>query len=148
MPGVRFKIIIFILVLLCTIILLFNGCSTFNEGKEAIVQKLTSQDEMDDAVIVVEDFFNLIMEKDYESAYGYLSRRDKEDHQLQDFIEEFSDVTDIIKVELNWVEVKNNVAKVGIDILDSYDGDQQIYKDIEVSLVKEENGKWKIVFWD
>ena len=103
---------------------------------------------MDAAVETVGDFFDLLMERDYKQAFGYLSSKDRENHSEQDFIREFSDVTDIIKVEINWVEVKNNIAVVGIDLIDSYDGDEKMYKDIEVSLVKEEDGSWKIVFWN
>ena len=61
---------------------------------------------------------------------------------------EFSGITDIVAVEINWVEVKNNIALVGIDIVDSYDGGEKMYKDIEVSLIKEEDESWKIVFWN
>jgi len=97
---------------------------------------------------VVDMFFGLLVEKDYQGAYGYISSADRKKRSEQEFISEFSDVTDIIKVEINWVEVKNNIALVGIDIIDSYDGQEKMYKDLEVSLVKEEDGKWKIVFWD
>jgi hypothetical protein len=50
--------------------------------------------------------------------------------------------------DINWVEIKGNTALLGVDILDSYDGEQKMYKDIEVSLIKEEDGSWKVVFWE
>ncbi len=55
-------------------------------------------------------------------------------------------VTKITKIEINWVEVKNNVALVCIDLYDTYDGEEKIFKDIIVSLIKE-NDEWKINFW-
>ena len=58
--------------------------------------------------------------------------------RVKDFQEELRDVTDIISIETNWVEVKNNIAEVGIDIIDSYDGDEKIYKDLVISLIRKE----------
>ena len=150
MPGLRYKInrSFPVIIILAAAVLLFSGCSTLDAGRDFIDGRFSSEDEMDAAVEVVGDFFDLLMEKDHKQAYGYLSSKDREGHSEQDFINEFSDVTDIIKVEINWVEVKNNIAVVGIDLIDSYDGDEKMYKDIEVSLVKEEDGSWKIVFWN
>jgi hypothetical protein len=37
---------------------------------------------------------------------------------------------------------------LGVDLLDSYDGEEKMYKDIELSLIKEEDGNWKVVFWE
>lgn len=136
-------IMIFTLALLC----LF-GCSPAEKGREFISEKLSSEDEMDTAIEAVDDFFTLVMEKDFKQAYGLISKSGREEKTEQEFISEFSDVTDIVKVEINWVEVNNNVGTVGIDLIDTYDGEQKMYKDIEVSLVKEEDGSWKIVFWD
>jgi hypothetical protein len=150
MPCLQQKInrSLLIIILLATIGLLSPGCSTIDSGKDLISEKLSSEDEMDEAVEAVDKFFQLLMDKDYGEAYKNISSKDREEKSQQDFISEFSDVTDIIKVEINWVEVKNNIALAGIDIIDSYDGEQKIYKDIEVSLVKEEDGSWKVVFWD
>ena len=42
----------------------------------------------------------------------------------------------------------NNIAEVGFDLIDSYDNEEKAYKDLVVSLIKEEDGSWKINFWD
>lgn len=150
MSGLRYRIRKFLPAVISLVIftLLFPGCSAIDSGKEFVADKLTAEDEMDAAVEVVDNFFALLMEKDLEQAYEYLSAQDRKNRSPQDFFQEFADVTDIVKVEINWVEVKNNVALVGIDIMDSYDGEEKLYKDIEVSLIKEEDGSWKIVFWN
>ena len=151
MPCLRYRINSLLLLkvsLFIVLCLALTSCSTIDEGKEFIAGSLSGGDEMDEAVEVVDMFFGLLVEKDYQGAYGYISSADRKKRSEQEFISEFSDVTDIIKVEINWVEVKNNIALVGIDIIDSYDGQEKMYKDLEVSLVKEEDGKWKIVFWD
>ncbi|MFO7929213.1 MAG: hypothetical protein R6U35_06070, partial [Candidatus Humimicrobiaceae bacterium] len=85
--------------------------------------------------------------KDYKSAYEYISSDDKQDNSFKDFKNEFRNVTDIISFEINWVEVKSNIAIVCIDFVDSYDGEEKVYNNKEVSLVKEEDGSWKVKFW-
>ena len=150
MPGLQYRLnkYFLLLTILSLFVLLWGGCSIMDDARDFISGRLSSDDDMDEVVEVVGIFFDLLVEKDYEQAYTYVSSRDREMNSQQDFIREFSDVTDIVKVEINWVEVKNNIALVGIDLMDSYDGEQKMYKDIEVSLVKEEDGAWKIVFWD
>jgi len=150
MPGLLHRInlsLILIIVLALALFFIF-GCSTAEKGKEFISEKLSSDDEMDAAIDVVESFFELIMEEDHGQAYGLISKSDREEKAEQEFISEFEDVTDIVKVEINWVEINNNIGTVGIDLIDTYDGEQKMYKDIEVSLIKEEDGSWKIVFWE
>lgn len=150
MPGLLHRInlsLILIIVLALALFFIF-GCSTAEKGKEFISEKLSSDDEMDAAIDVVESFFELIMEEDYGQAYRLISKSDREEKAEQEFISEFEDVTDIVKVEINWVEINNNIGTVGIDLIDTYDGEQKMYKDIEVSLIKEEDGSWKIVFWE
>lgn len=71
---------------------------------------------------------------------------EREIYTLDDFKEAMKNVTKITKIEINWVEVKNNVALVCIDLYDTYDGEEKIFKDIIVSLIKE-NDEWKINFW-
>ena len=83
---------------------------------------------MNVAVAIVEEFFNHLKSEDYEKAYGLLSLKDKRKHDLSDFKEEFKNVTRIIEVETNWVEIKNNIANVGIDLTDLYDGEEKVYK--------------------
>jgi len=103
---------------------------------------------MNEVVEIVDVFFDLLIDKDYEGAYWYISSRDKSQKNLEGFKDEFKDVTDIVSININWVEIKNNIAMVGIDLTDSYDGEEKLFKDIEVSLIKEEDGDWQIVFWN
>ena len=148
MPRVlpRLKLILAVMAILAAVLPAFSGCSTAEDAKVFISERLSSRDEMDAAVEVVDRFFALIMENDHREAYTLISDRNGRDEQ--DFINEFDDTTEIVKVEINWVEVNNNIATVGIDLFDTYDGEEKMYKDIEVSLIKEEDGSWKIVFWD
>jgi len=150
MPGLlhRINLSLILIILLALALFFIFGCSTAEKGKEFISEKLSSDDEMDAAIDVVESFFELIMEEDHGQAYGLISKSDREEKTEQEFISEFEDVTDIVKVEINWVEINNNIGTVGIDLIDTYDGEQKMYKDIEVSLIKEEDGSWKIVFWE
>ncbi len=142
----------FIMAVLVLLILtpgvLFGGCGIIDNGRVLVAERFSSDKEMDAAVETVNIFFDLLIEKNYSEAYKYLSSEDTSNGSEQDFIVEFSDITDIITVEINWVEVKNNIALVGIDIVDNYDGGEKMYKDIEVSLIKEEDESWKIVFWN
>lgn len=145
---VLLQILLLILTLFVTLSLF--GCSYqgYQKAKDFVISRFTSEKDMEEAVKVVEKFFNAIMERDYEVAYKYISTKDKNQRSFDDFKNEFRNVTDIVSVEAKWVEVKNNVAIVGIDLIDFYDGEEKIYKDIEVSLIKEEDGSWKINFWD
>jgi hypothetical protein len=150
MPGLlpRLKLVLALMAILAAVLPAFSGCSTAEEAKVFISERLSSRDDMDAAVEVVDRFFALIMENDLREAYTLISESDRNIRYEKDFINEFEDVTEIVKVEINWVEVNNNIATVGIDLIDTYDGDEKMYKDIEVSLIKEEDGSWKIVFWD
>jgi hypothetical protein len=144
----RLKLVLALMAILAAVLPAFSGCSTAEEAKVFISERLSSRDDMDAAVEVVDRFFALIMENDHGKAYALISESDRNIRDEKDFINEFEDVTEIVKVEINWVEVNNNIATVGIDLIDTYDGDEKMYKDIEVSLIKEEDGSWKIVFWD
>ncbi len=124
------------------------GCSNKTDIKSFVKNKLTSEDEMDMAVSIAEDFFNCMKSGDYEKAYELLSVKDKEKHDFEAFKEELKNVTKIIKFEINWVEIKNNIANVGIDLTDLYDNEEKVYKDLIVSLLKEEDGSWGINFWN
>jgi hypothetical protein len=123
------------------------SCTTFQNVKEFFKEKFSVETEINRAIETVDIFFNLLIEKNYSEAYKYLSSKDKERHSLDDFSNEFKNVTDIVSIDIKWGEVKNNIAIVGIDLTDSYDGEEKVYTDIEVSLIKEEDGSWKIVFW-
>ncbi|HEY4695430.1 MAG TPA: hypothetical protein VIH13_00905 [Candidatus Hydromicrobium sp.] len=103
---------------------------------------------MDQVTGIVEEFFSLLIIKDYEGAYEYISSKDQSRGNLENFSGEFKNVTDIVSININWVEIKNNLAIVGMDLTDYYDGEEKVFKDIELSLVKEEDEIWKIVFWN
>lgn len=144
----RFLFLVLFSVLLCFTLPMLSACSQYGQIKDYFVSRFTAEKEMDKAVKVVEVFFNALMDSDYEKAYKYISSEDKKNNSLEDFKDEFNNVTQIVSIEINWVEVKNNVAIVGIDLTDFYDGEEKIYKDIKVSLVKEEDDSWRINFWN
>jgi len=123
------------------------SCTAFQNVKEFFKRKFSVETEINRAIETVDIFFNLLIDKNYNEAYEYLSSRDKERHSLDDFYNEFRNVTEIVSIDIKWGEVKNNIAVVGIDLTDFYDGEEKVYADVEVSLVKEEDGSWKIVFW-
>ncbi len=123
------------------------SCAPVEMARSVVTDRFFNEQQLDDALEVVEDFFEAIMDEDYPAAYALISHKDQQENSYEDFLDEFRDVTSIVSIKMNWVEVKNNVAVVNIDFVDSYDGTQKTYRDLEVSLVKEENGSWKINFW-
>ena len=135
-------------IVIITILFSFPGCTFFNSARESVSERFTGNKEMDKAVETVDTFFGFVIEEDLEKAYQYISSKDKESRELDDFTREFANITKIINIEINWVEINNNIAIVGIDLLERYDGEEKLLKDIEVSLVKEEDESWKVVFWD
>ena len=101
---------------------------------------------MNNAVKTVDDFFKFLKDKNFDKAYEPILQKIK--HDLEYFKKDLQNMTQIVEVEINWVEVKNNVASVGIDLVDTYDGEEKAYKDLVVSLIEEEDGSFKINFWD
>jgi len=126
----------------------FSACTLLGNVKDFFTERFSIEDDVNEVTEVVGSFFNSLKDKDYEAAYEYLSSRDKTRGDLEYFKQEFADVTDIISVNINWVEIKNNIAIAGMDLTDLYDGEEEIYRDVEVSLITEEDGSWKIVFWN
>ncbi len=141
------SIIIALIIHAVGLAVLFSSCNILEGGKDFLFERFSNEKQMEEAVEAVDIFFELLMKKDYSGAYKYISSENKKNWDKQEFIREFSDVTDIISVEINKIEIKNNIAIVSIDLIDSYDGEKKMYKDIEVSLIKEEDESWKIVFW-
>ena len=137
-----------LLVLILFLCINFSACTISSNIKSFFKEKFSDEAKKNEVVKIVDVFFNLLIDKDYEEAYGYISNRDKSKKSLEDFSNEFKNVTDIVSINKNWVEIKNNIAVVGMDLTDSYDGEEKVFKDIEVSLIKEEDGDWKIVFWN
>ncbi len=133
--------------LMVVLILFLPSCTQLGQLRENIVGKFSSEEELDKAVLTVENFFTAVVEKDYKLAYKYISSEDKQENSFENFRNEFRNVADIISFKINWAEVKNNIAIVCIDFVDSYDGEEKIYNNKEVSLVKEEDGSWKVKFW-
>ncbi len=140
--------ILFVIVIFITNIFLLAGCSNKTDIKTILKDKFKKNDEMSETVNIVENFFNSVKDENYEKAYIFLSSKDKEKHTLEEFKEEFQNVTKIISFEIKWVEIKNNIANIGIDLTDFYDNDEKVYKDLTVSLLKEEDGSWGINFWN
>jgi len=147
----KYKILLgrsFLLILALFLCINLSGCTFFSNVKSFFTEKFSDEGEKDEVVKIVDVFFNLLIDKDYEEAYWYISSRDKSQKSLEDFSNEFKNVTDIVSINKNWVEIKNNIAVVGMNLTDFYDGEEKVFKDIEVSLVREEDGNWKIAFWN
>ena len=143
-PAVVLLAMLFVLALVFPL----SGCSTKTDIKTIVKNKLSGEDAMNAAVTVVDDFFKSLKSGNPEEAFKLVSSQDKLNHDINDFKKELENVTQIVNIEINWVEVKNNIADVGIDLTDSYDNEEKVYKDIIVALVKEEDESWKINFWD
>jgi hypothetical protein len=124
-----------------------SACAMIGNIKSFFTERFSIEDDVKEITVILDSFFHLIEGEDHEGAYEYLSSGDRSHGTLEDFKQDLANVTDIISVTINYIEVNNDVAVAGIDITDSYDGEEKIYKDIEVSLVREEDGIWKIVFW-
>jgi hypothetical protein len=144
----RLAAVLLIMLFILVSSLTLAGCSKKVDIKTIVKNKLSGEDAMNAAVEVVDDFFKNLKSGNIEESFKLVSSQDKLTHDLNDFKKEIKNVTQIIDVKINWVEVKNNIADVGIDLSDSYDNEEKVYKDIIVSLVKEEDGSWKINFWD
>ncbi len=125
-----------------------TGCEKITGLKNNILGRFNSEKQSDAAVAVVNQFFNFLVVQDYDSAYALIYTQPESPKTMEDFKKEFLSVTKIVSIEINWVEVKNNIAIVGIDMIDTYDGEEKIYKDIQVSLVKDKEEIWKINFWN
>ena len=138
----------FIFFLILIFIVSLPACSKKVDIKTLLESKLTGEDQMNAAVGVVDNFFKYVQSNNLEEAFKLISTKDKSKHSFEDFKNEFKNVTKIVEYKLNWVEVKNNIAEVGFDLIDSYDNEEKAYKDLVVSLIKEEDGSWKINFWD
>lgn len=146
---IRKKIVtLCLIILLISFVYLTTGCDIKADIKTLIKSKLSGDNEMNAAVAVVDSFFKSLIKKNIDGAYDLISSKDKKNHDKNDFKKELKNITEIVEIKINWVEVKNNVANVGIDLTDNYDNEEKIYKDIVVSLIKEEDGSWKINFWD
>ncbi len=147
------KIIILLTAILWVLSFIFSGCGQITGLKDGIVSRFDSGKQEDEAVSVVKGFFEDLIEEDLDSAYKYIytpqppGAKDPVKTQ-KDFEKEFENITKIESFEINWVEVKNNIATVGVDLIDTYDGEEKIYKDLVVSLVKDSNEEWKINFWN
>lgn len=135
-------------VLVVFLCLNFSACTVFSNIKSFFTERFSIEDDVKDITEVLNSFFDLVEDNNYQSAYEYLSSGDKSQGTLEDFKQDFANVTDIIYININYVEVNNDTAVAGIDITDSYDGEEKIYKNMAVSLVREEGGSWKIVFWN
>jgi hypothetical protein len=147
LPGFYIKKILVILTCFLIVFFVLTGCERIGDLKNDVLSRFAGEKEIDSAVKAVEDFFNHIINQEFEQAYDYIYIKNGSSKTLDDFIKELSDVTQIVSFEANYVEVKNNIAIVGIDLIDTYDNEEKIYKDLQVSLIKDDNDEWKINFW-
>lgn len=140
--------VILIILSLLSFSLSLASCTQMGVLKDNILNKFTNSKEEESAVRVVKDFFKALVDKNYEAAFQNIYNPG-EKRSVDDFKNELADMTDIVSIDTNWVEIRNNVAIVGIDLIDTYDNEEKLYKDMRVSLLKdEEDGKWKINFWN
>jgi hypothetical protein len=139
--------VVIILALLSSLAFL-AGCEKITSFKNGILDRFSSEKQPDAAVAVVNQFFDFLIVNDYDSAYELVYVYPESPKTLEDFKKEFLSITKIVSIEINWVEIKNNIAIVGVDMIDTYDGEEKIYKDIQVSLVKDKDENWKINFWN
>ena len=139
--------VVIMLILLSSLIFL-SGCEKITGLKNDILDRFNSEKQSDAAVAIVNQFFNFLIVQDYDSAYALVYTSPESPKTIEDFKKEFLSVTKIVSIEINWVEIKNNIAIVGIDMIDTYDSEEKIYKDIQVSLVKDKDESWKINFWN
>ena len=156
LAKIRFKICS-VLSLFCVILitlsflsfcLFLTSCTQLETLKDNILNKFTNSKEEENAVNVVEDFFNALVGKNYEVAFLNIYNPEGK-KSLDDFKNELVNMTDIVSIEINWIEIRNNVAVVGIDLIDTYDNEEKLYKDIRVSMLKDkEDNAWKINFWN
>jgi hypothetical protein len=137
-----------ITIMLLSSLVFLTGCEKITGLKNDILGRFNSEKQSDAAVAIVNQFFNFLIVQDYDSAYTLIYSQPDSPKTMEAFKKEFLSVTKIVSIEINWVEIKNNVAIVGIDMIDTYDGEEKIYKDIQVSLVKEKDEGWKINFWN
>jgi len=142
-----------ILGLLLSCILTLTACEQINGLKDKVFNSFNSKASQDEAVSTVKGFFEAIVADDLDEAfkYVYMPRTEgvnKDEKTSDDFKKEFNSITKIVSFEINWIEVKNNIAIVNVDLIDTYDGEEKIYKDMQVSLVKDSEETWKINFWE
>ncbi len=147
-PVLSLFCVILIMLSLLSFCLFLTSCDQLGTLKDNILNKFTNSKEEESTVKVVEDFFNALIGKNYEAAFQNIYNPGGK-KSLDDFKSELASMTDIVSIDINWVEINNNIAVVGIDLIDTYDGEEKLYKDMRVSLLKEkETNAWKINFWD
>lgn len=139
---------IYIIILILFLCISLSSCTVFKSMKNFFTEGFSIEDDIRKITEVLNSFFDSIKDKNYRKAYEYLSSSDKSGGSLEDFKQDLANITDIISININYIEINNDVAIAGIDLTDSYDGEEKFYEDIEVSLVREEDGIWKIVFWN
>ncbi len=91
-----------------------TGCEKITGLKNNILGRFNSEKQSDAAVTVVNQFFNFLVVQDYDFAYALIYTKPESPKTIEDFKKEFLSVTKIVSIEINWVEVKNNIAIVGV----------------------------------
>ena len=147
-PVLSLFFVILLILSFSSFCLFLTSCTQLGALKDNILNKFTNSKEEKNTVKVVQDFFNALVDKNYEVAFEDTYNPEGK-KSLDDFKNELTSMTDIVSIDINWVEINNNVAVVGIDLIDTYDNEEKMYKDIRVSLLKDEEANaWKINFWN
>ena len=84
-----------------------SGCSDKVDVKDIVKSKFSNEKAMNNAVKTVDDFFKFLKDKNFDKAYELISTKDKAKHDLEYFKKDLQNMTQIVEVEINWVEVKN-----------------------------------------
>jgi hypothetical protein len=96
--------------------------------------------------IVVKDFFNSLIKKDYVRAYSFLCEENKKLITIEEFIKIIGNFQEIKEYEILSSNVGYKNARISVD-LKSISYDEEETTKIEVPLVMQEE-KWRIVFYD
>lgn len=96
--------------------------------------------------IVVKDFFNSLIKKDYVRAYSFLCEENKKLTTIEEFVETIKNFQEIKEYEILSSNVGYKNARISVD-LKSISYDEEETTKIEVPLIMQED-KWRIVFYD
>lgn len=96
--------------------------------------------------IVVKDFFNSLIKKDYVRAYSFLCEENKKLTTIEEFVETIKNFQEIKEYEILSSNVGYKNARISVD-LKSISYDEEETTKIEVPFIMQED-KWRIVFYD
>ncbi len=129
---IKFTILILLIMTTCVNLI---GCKNF--------KKVFTRPNPD---IVVKDFFNSLIKKDYVGAYSFLCEENKKLTTMEEFVETIKNFQEIKEYEILSSNVGYKNARILVD-LKSISYDEEETTKIEVPLVMQED-IWRIVFYD